>query len=600
MPQTAGLMGVYKDAFFLEVWKFLLLRRDCKAYLSTLNAPTFGPHGSSPAVRQAWASLQANFAAEGLKKAHGMKVVLQSRPDMFFLANGDAGHPFVSLTPAAQMLNPEDGLDAHRLSAAATTAALTASAEPSLLSAGLGDSGLGFSASGTGSGTDGSAAETLTGTITGGNGEAIELSNAGILPVGVITGDRGILPVGLISGGAKRSLDDLQDFVVTAPVSKKQKTTTKSKGKSDWATPGVPLWTHRGFMDLIWTPTIAAVRERLRRSEGAFIRALYEAVDQFDGEGVPVSQIGMDFKVAKLKKDPQFVHEKVIDILMRYEHVFDVTMDPEKGGYKVNLQPGAAAALPDVDEFLNVLPTDADLQLPDRIPNPRGAKEKMQALRIEIVHALHRRGGRANPQDLGQEHRVQKRKEGISQAKKMSDFIKLFPGNFMVGVDEHNQQIVEIKSYDVYDTSMIEYSVSKQQQMYDTRTGPYRYVPGGPRHQSGQSSSHASSRRDASSRSSHSRGPDYHDIAYQQYAAQVAAHHQYAMAASAAASYAAAGYGNGAPGHGLPQGFSAPAAPAPPRAPGAPAAPLAIGYGSSFAAPIPGVPPPPCGAGHQV
>jgi len=108
--------------------------------------------------------------------------------------------------------------------------------------------------------------------------------------------------------------------------------------------------------------------------------------------------------------------------------------------------------------------------LPERLDDPQGVKEKMQALRIELLHALHRRGGRVPLQELGQEPRVQQRKTGLNQAKKLIDFIRLFDHNFVVTATE-SQMIVEIGSLDVSDVSMIDRSIQRNQQNTPTKGG---------------------------------------------------------------------------------------------------------------------------------
>jgi len=259
----------------------------------------------------------------------------------------------------------------------------------------------------------------------------------------------------------------------------KKKTATTSKGgggATAAALTGGPLWggPNRGYYDLLWTPRVEAARERERRKEWAMVRALYEAVDSYDGEIVTISQMGIDYKVAQLKKDPQFKDEKLGDILKRYEEVFEVIFDSTRGCV-ARLQPGAQMALPDAEEALAAAISEAELMLPERIRSPTNVRDRMQALRIELVHALHRRGGHAAPQELGQEHRVQKVKANIAQAKKLIDFVKLFPTNFDITYDEKKEATLTLISFDCNDSSMIDMSLMRNNAAFSSSGyGPQR------------------------------------------------------------------------------------------------------------------------------
>lgn len=274
-----------------------------------------------------------------------------------------------------------------------------------------------------------------------------------------------------------------------APSTKsKKKSTYSSKGGGggfvSQALTGNPVWggPNKGYYDLIWTPRVWAAKDREKRKEWAMARALYETVDSYDGEIVTISQMGSDFKVAQLKKDPQFTNEKLLDILKRYEEVFEVIMDSTRG-FVAKLQPGAQVALPDAEEALAAAISEAELMLPEKMRNPTNAKERMQALRIEVVHALHRRGGHAIGQELGQEHRIQKYKANVPQAKKLIDFIKLFPTNFDIRIDEQHQQTLTLISFDVDDTSMIDMvMLNKNMSSFSSGGyGPQRSQGGGSR-----------------------------------------------------------------------------------------------------------------------
>merc|ERR1712183_483956 len=103
------------------------------------------------------------------------------------------------------------------------------------------------------------------------------------------------------------------------------------------------------------------------------------------------------------------------------------------------------------------------LYLPVRIEEPKNNRDRMQALRIELVHALSRRGSRVPLQELGQEPRVQQRKQGLHQAKKLIDFIRVFPANFNIVADD-TQMMVELASTDVSDMGMIDGLINRHLQ----------------------------------------------------------------------------------------------------------------------------------------
>lgn len=161
----------------------------------------------------------------------------------------------------------------------------------------------------------------------------------------------------------------------------------------------------------------------------------------------------------------------VLDILKRYEEVFDLEPDP-LGGWQVRLAataPGVLAMLPASENPAamvdSIVPMEA--MLPERMENPATSRDKMQALRIEIMHAISRRGGKSPVQELGQEPRVQRHKQGLHQAKKLLDFIKLFPANFRIASDDSPvapQMVIELASFDVNDKEMIDVSILKAHQ----------------------------------------------------------------------------------------------------------------------------------------
>lgn len=210
-----------------------------------------------------------------------------------------------------------------------------------------------------------------------------------------------------------------------------------------------PVWGKGGFQDIVWTPEIAQARQAEFRAEADMARALYEALDGFPGSTARVSQLGQDVQVAKLKKEPPFKHEKLLDILERHSGIFHCLPDGT-----VRLLPGAGGALPDAGEGGEV--RESDLMLPERIRGARSIKEKLQAIRIELIHALHRRGGEGFLQELGQEPRVQSNRQGCPQAQKLSDLIRMFPGNFALNISEDGTQLVKLVGYSVSEQSQID------------------------------------------------------------------------------------------------------------------------------------------------
>ncbi|CAE8692901.1 unnamed protein product, partial [Polarella glacialis] len=224
------------------------------------------------------------------------------------------------------------------------------------------------------------------------------------------------------------------------------------------------------YQDLLWTPLVGQLREGEKKKDADMVRALHGAVEMHSAKSVTLSQLGSDFRVSQLKKENMFKNVRLLDILKAYEDVFDMVPDSASGGWQVKLRPNAKAALPGA-EFLDAS-QDLSLTLPDRIENPRSQFDKLQSLRIELLHALSRRGNRVALQELGQEPRVQQRKQGIHQAKKLIEFIRLFPGNFRVDTEESNM-IIEVTSAIVADQSMIDKAIARfqQEQDRDRRSG---------------------------------------------------------------------------------------------------------------------------------
>jgi len=223
---------------------------------------------------------------------------------------------------------------------------------------------------------------------------------------------------------------------------KRHKTKAKFGEFGKW----VSIYGDGGFSDVVWTPQLAAAKAREEKNEKEMARALFEAVQNHPGNVAKVSALGHDFKVTQLKKEPQFKNEKMIDTLERHEDVFEIFEDGT-----IQLHPGAEAALPDADEHLEAEKDDDSILLPVRIEEPKAQGEKMQALRIEILYCLHRRGGKSALQELGQEPRVSHLRQTLQQAQRLGDFVKHFPQNFLVSASDNGQVLVQIASYEVHD-----------------------------------------------------------------------------------------------------------------------------------------------------
>jgi len=360
---------------------------------------------SSALVRAAWATLQENCESEGIGKAVTMVQLLQERSDIFELIPPaeEGGEQTIGLTEGAQVRDPNEGLP------------------PSILPADT-------------VGSSDCAA-------------IVSLSEGGAAAVASpVTGTT------------------LDERPAKLPRLDKGKGKGKEMGKSRHG--AAYVW-NMGYKDLVWTPEMQMKKDSEKSKESALAWALYKAVEMHGGQNVTLSQLGSDFKVAELKKDPHFKNWRLLDILKEYEAVFEITIAPQAaGGMYVKLQPGAEAALPDADKRVEQV-SEEDF-LPERIENPRIMLDKVQALRIELLHALHRRGGKCAIQELGQEPRLQEKKKLVHQAKKLVDWVKVFPENFLVESDGQ-QMVVEILSKDVSDTRMIDRAIGRASRDDDYR-----------------------------------------------------------------------------------------------------------------------------------
>mmetsp|Transcript_127934 Transcript_127934/g.409874 ORF Transcript_127934/g.409874 Transcript_127934/m.409874 type:complete len:589 (+) Transcript_127934:117-1883(+) len=481
-------MGPLKDEMYYQVWCHLLT----SPRMSTLVTCLVSPKNGTPAVRNAWAQLQSDAGRfEGMTKKKGLQAVLAERPDLFNFRTNERSHLLIELTDAAKGMAPTKGI---YLQADGSPAPMA-----SMGSLGLGGENAAYAAA------DAQLAYQL---------EAQAALAAQQMAQQVQASWSAIPDPGSASGlpQAKRQKTDasgsLPDSAVEDQLAKVQREilelersmnpglptitppngATLGMGSSDaaaWAAMAgsampdatawnsmvanaqAPLGKDGRFQDLVWTPSIQAARERDRTKDRNMATAMYHAMEiQYNGNAVTLSQLGSDFRVAQLKKDVLYKNLKLIDIVKRFEEYFELVPDPSgAGGFVVRMQPGAAATLPPPDRSAaQASGPEANMGvhpslLPPSIENPTSMRDRMQALRIEIVLALARRGNRAPGQELGQEPRIQKLRTGLSQAKKLLDFIKIFPSNFALTADGLTLQAttyIELVSYDVHDQEMID------------------------------------------------------------------------------------------------------------------------------------------------
>lgn len=449
------MLSEARREFLLVVWRFLLSRPNAGVLLSALTAPDRGTRN----VKDSWQQLLVGENVSKSKKPGFLKVVLSSRPDLFRVFPGHNGHPQVSLMEGAWALDPSHGLPEsvpellgtgqlpddtfHDFNA--TVQALESidpEAAGRALEAGLADLESVVQGDGEWDATEFVDSETAA-------------VNAA-LDVAIYTAREAVnaTPKAMASR-QKRPLDGAR-----MPVTKAPKTSQYHRrvGVNPWTCE----WTQRfGYRDVIWTPVRQKQVEDERRQETRFIWAAYEAIKRTGGRGFQVSQLGADFEVARQKKEPQFKQVPLMHILHRYEELF--TISQESGC--VVLVDGAEEYLPDMDEQLAAELSTRGCQggqLPDRVLHPVTARQRMQALRVELIHAIDRRGGRTDVTNLGQDHLVKAAKEVVSKGQKMIDLIRMFSTNFNVIQDAGQVGlIVELTSVDVSDESAIDIAIAK-------------------------------------------------------------------------------------------------------------------------------------------
>lgn len=394
-------MGVLKDAVHVSVLQHLRTQRNFQTLILSLNAP----NGVGPtSIREAWSALKDGGKDEGMKKATGLQAVLKERLDLFTFHTNERGHNLITLAPDVQDLPAGSPLPPR--------------------------------------------------------GPAYNVPAQPLLDT---TADPDMLSEALAAGQLLLSAEAQSPGMITSLEPKKKKAKVSSSYTGGASNKGTSKGKFGQYQDIVWTPQIAAQNALLKQKDAAMARALYNAAEVHGGKRVTLSQLGSDFNVSALKKDSQFSNHKLIDILRFHENVFELVPDSGIGGFLVNLQPGAGAGLPDADTFFEEL-NEQSLMLPERIDEPRSQSQRMQALRIELVHVVHKRGGKAALNELGQDQRVQKVKTGLPKTLKLIEFIRMFPANFAITSNLTGLMDITLDSPDCYDQSMIERNILRAQQ----------------------------------------------------------------------------------------------------------------------------------------
>lgn len=415
-----------KKDFMIQVWRYLLNKPNYTALLSSLAHP----HAGSREVKQAWGACLNSDAR--IKKTGGMKSVLNLRPDIFSLSPASTGHPSVALAPGAVAFNPDDGLpDNVPHLELGITRALTGAMNMNM-------------GAGTPAELQNGDADFEVDPQELARAEAA-LSTSGLNPDQVAAALDAAIQTA--QHQAQQAHAELQRVATQEAQYQKKPKAPKplSYRKKLGVNPWISNWGGGRYNDIIWTPQKQKYHEGEKRTEIRMIWALYECVKMRGS--ISVSQLGSDYEVGKLKKMEQFKGAKFLDILKQYESIYYLSED--RHGPVVRLTTDAEAYLPQLDEklYAEMQPAPAEgigealaaqlntMVLPDRILEPTTYRQRLQALRIEIVHCLFRRGGRCEVQHIGQDWQVGQVKDKVAQGKKLLDFVRAFPKQFAVEVN---------------------------------------------------------------------------------------------------------------------------------------------------------------------
>eukprot|EP00929_Paragymnodinium_shiwhaense_P006292 TRINITY_DN10949_c0_g1_i1.p1 TRINITY_DN10949_c0_g1~~TRINITY_DN10949_c0_g1_i1.p1 ORF type:complete len:558 (-),score=88.63 TRINITY_DN10949_c0_g1_i1:134-1807(-) len=439
-------MGVFKDKLFLEVWKFLLKQRDKSSLLSGINAPREGRHG----VRAAWKDICDNRPAEGLKTKTGMRDVLYDRPDLFNIF-GPQQHASVQLTELALSVDPRDGLPAY---ASAEPEFEIGSTLPPVIPEGAGASFIDEPESGDDDDGGSGAA-----TSSGGLMKPLQVGRVSSGGAGLDSDQMAALASFLGDGEDEPKAEPKVGIQTTIKKIGKEKREIELTAKNilpsakwDFDFPALNARTGQ-YGDIVWTPQLGEEKRNAEKKEWTMVKAVFDVIQLYGGGPVQMTQACSHYKVQAVKKEPPFKTMKMVDFCKLYPQVIEILPEENGQGFLAKVVPGAK------DHF----PVDLDLgeehgseimsNLPKFILNAETPHDKIQALRIEIIHSLANRGSNLLLTDIGHDPRVQQAKREVSALKKVTEFIRMFPKNFRL--TEAPPMTVELISTDIEDTSAI-------------------------------------------------------------------------------------------------------------------------------------------------
>ncbi|CAK0801295.1 unnamed protein product, partial [Prorocentrum cordatum] len=83
------------------------------------------------------------------------------------------------------------------------------------------------------------------------------------------------------------------------------------------------IWNGWWYADIYWTPEMKNKKASESQKESDLVTALYKALEMHAGKSVTLSQLGSDYKVAELKKDPFFKQRRLLDFLREHDNIFE-------------------------------------------------------------------------------------------------------------------------------------------------------------------------------------------------------------------------------------------------------------------------------------